>query len=70
MTDLHVPAYPHGGGEVPFTGDGQVAEGALKSFEGPCPPMGSHRYEFVVKALNADKGLASGEGKRTRKFPE
>ncbi len=70
MTDLDMPSYPHGGGLVEYSGTGKIAAGALKSFEGPCPPGGAHRYEFIVRALNAEKTVALGEGKAMRSYPE
>ncbi|MCB1923579.1 MAG: phospholipid-binding protein [Gammaproteobacteria bacterium] len=70
MSDLDKPTFSHGGGEVAYTGDKMVPEGALNSYYGPCPPSGAHRYEFVVRALNAEKNLVLGEGKNMRRYPE
>jgi hypothetical protein len=67
MTDLDVPGYTHGGGDVAFKGSGTIPAGAF-GYVGPCPPSGSHRYEFAVKAVGAD-GTVLGEGKNTKDFP-
>ena len=63
LVDLNVRSFNHGGGTVENTGDGIIKKGSLKKYNGPCPPSGSHTYEFTVKALNADKSLILGEGK-------
>ena len=70
LTDLNVPNYPHGGGEVSYEGNETIPEGALKSYEGPCPPGGSHDYEFSVQALNGERNLILGEGKKVRQYPQ
>ena len=70
MIDLDKPSYPHGGGEVSYTMEPLIAEGALKSYTGPCPPNNPHRYEFTVQALNTEKNLILGEGKSVKRFPE
>jgi phosphatidylethanolamine-binding protein (PEBP) family uncharacterized protein len=72
MVDLDMPAYNHGGGEVYYNGSATtiIKEGALESYAGPCPPIGTHSYEITVQALSADKKLILGHGKAVRKFPE
>lgn len=70
LKDLDKLSYYHGGGEVAFSGNGVIPEGALKSYKGPCPPTGSHTYKFTVQALNKTKDLILGEGERTRNYPE
>jgi phosphatidylethanolamine-binding protein (PEBP) family uncharacterized protein len=67
MTDLDVPGYTHGGGDVAFKGSGSIPAGAF-GYGGPCPPSGSHSYEFAVTAIGAD-GTIIGEGKKMNKFP-
>lgn len=63
--------FRHGGGTAEYTGGNTIPEGALKDYQGPCPPMGAkHTYQFTVQALNAQKNLILGEGVATRKFPE
>lgn len=66
MTDVQVPAYNHGGGTVAATGT--IPAGALKSFNGPCPPEGRHTYTISVKALDA-AGKVLGAGSASRQFP-
>jgi len=69
LVDLNVPSWNHGGGTVANDGAGVIPTGALKSgYNGPCPPSGSHRYQFIVKALDAE-GTVIGEGKSVQKFP-
>ena len=63
MVDLDVRSFNHGGGIVENAGDGVIKKGSLKSYKGPCPPSGTHTYEFTVKALNADRSLILREGK-------
>jgi hypothetical protein len=53
MHDLQVPAYPHGGGTVRYTGSPDIPPGAF-DYNGPCPPPGSrHQYRWTVEALDA-----------------
>ena len=67
MTDLDYVTFNHGGGVVAYSGSGNIPEGALKSYRGPCPPE-EHSYEMVVRALNDKKDLILGEGKATRNY--
>ena len=59
MVDLNLPGYPHGGGEVAFSGktsfgQGEAFGGAFSSYRGPCPPpTETHRYEWTVQALDS-----------------
>lgn len=65
MIDFQARKYKHGGGTVENDGSGKIAEGALKSYKGPCPPSGKHTYQFTVKALDAEGDtLASGKAKQ------
>ena len=60
LTDRDVPSFDHGGGTVSANGN-VIPEGALSSYTGPCPPSGSHTYQFRVLALDADgKAIAVG----------
>ena len=69
MTDLDNPSWNHGGGDVKYTGP-RIEGGALTGYNGPCPPGGtSHRYEFVVDALNAAGDTVVARGKIMRQFP-
>lgn len=69
MVDLNMPSFNHGGGDFQFAGSDVVAEGALKYFNGPCPPS-QHSYKFTVKALNSDKSKIVGIGEVVKKYPE
>jgi phosphatidylethanolamine-binding protein (PEBP) family uncharacterized protein len=59
MVDLNLPSYPHGGGEVAFSGkmsfrQGEAFGGAFSSYRGPCPPpTETHRYQWTVQALDS-----------------
>jgi phosphatidylethanolamine-binding protein (PEBP) family uncharacterized protein len=69
LKDRDVPNWNHGGGTVAYDGSGVIPAGALKnSYNGPCPPSGSHRYEFTVQAIDA-AGVVVGIGKKARAFP-
>ena len=69
LKDRDVPNWNHGGGTVAYDGLGLIPAGALKSgYNGPCPPSGSHRYEFTVQAIDAT-GVIVGIGKQTHPFP-
>ena len=69
LVDLDVPSWNHGGGTVASDGSGVIPAGALKAgYNGPCPPSGTHSYQFIVKALDAE-GTVIGQGKRAQDFP-
>lgn len=69
LKDLDVPSWNHGGGKVVYKGSSIIPAGSLKrGYNGPCPPSGSHRYQFTVHAVN-EKGVIIGVGKATKKFP-
>ena len=58
MTDLDVPSYNHGGGTVKYTGNNIIEPGAF-TYKSPCPPGGSHRYQWTAKAKEKT-GVFSG----------
>lgn len=58
MTDLDKPSFNHGGGTIEYSGQDVIAPGAFK-YESPCPPDGTHTYEWSVKAKESD-GFFSG----------
>jgi phosphatidylethanolamine-binding protein (PEBP) family uncharacterized protein len=64
-------SYNHGGGEVPYKGEGVIACGAIPSgWIGPFPPNGEvHTYVFILKALDANRN-SLGTTSAARKFPE
>ncbi|MDY6842678.1 MAG: YbhB/YbcL family Raf kinase inhibitor-like protein [Thermodesulfobacteriota bacterium] len=69
LVDLDVPFWNHGGGTTENDGSGVIAEGTLKEgYNGPCPPSGSHRYEFTVNAVDANENII-GTGKKMKQFP-
>ena len=69
LKDREVPTWNHGGGNVTYDGSGVIPAGALKNgYNGPCPPSGSHRYEFTVQAVDA-AGVVVGSGKKALSFP-
>ena len=68
MTDLDVPTYDHGGGSVQYTGQNVIERGAF-TYRSPCPPNGSHRYEWTATAKNIN-GATTGEARASRIYPE
>ena len=71
MTDLDVPSYDHGGGTVEYTGNNIIEPGAFK-YKSPCPPSGSHRYQWTATAKEKT-GIFSGsisKAKATKSYPE
>lgn len=67
MKDLDKPGFDHGGGTIDYAGSGDVPSGAF-FYTGPCPPGGSHRYEWTVQALDA-AGRVLAAGRATKPFP-
>jgi len=57
LTDLDVPSYPHGGGWIPFDA-GAAASPDTFEYQSPCPPFGSHLYEWEARAY-ADRSEGS-----------
>ena len=55
LTDNQVPSYDHGGGPIAYTGQSVIKPGAFE-YRSPCPPSGSHTYEWVgwLKDVNDD----------------
>ena len=70
LVDLDAPHYPHGGGEVAYSGSGDIPAGAFDgAYKGPCPPSGvTHTYVWTVRALD-QAGKVLAEGKATGRFP-
>lgn len=67
MTDLDVPSFNHGGGTI-HMGTAEIPAGSF-SYTGPCPPSGSHKYEFEVTAINEHEDLIVARGAAVRSFP-
>ncbi len=66
LKDLNVPGYNHGGSKVKMTADGTIPEGTFK-YKSPCPPSGSHTYEWTATAKKGSKTLA--KAKASKKYP-
>jgi hypothetical protein len=61
-------SYDHGGGSAAYSGQKMIKPGAFW-YEGPCPPDGSHTYQWTAKALDGnDEVLAKASAQR--QFPE
>ena len=71
MTDLDVPSYNHGGGKIEYTGQNVIEPGSFK-YQSPCPPNGSHTYEWKAYAKNKDSLFAKklGAAKAKKQYPE
>ncbi len=69
MTDIDVPNYKHGGGtvKVQMGSSGTIPSGVFK-YKSPCPPNGSHTYEWTATAKAGPKTLATASAKR--RYPE
>ena len=69
MKDKDVPQYNHGGGKIKnYGGETVIQPGAFK-YKSPCPPSGSHTYEWTITAIG-DKKKKLGKAKTTREYPE
>lgn len=70
LTDLDAPNFQHAGGEVAYSGSGDIPAGAFDgAYTGPCPPSGTtHTYVWTVHALDANR-KAIAQGKATGRFP-
>ena len=69
MKDKDVPGYNHGGGKIKnYGGETVIQPGAFK-YKSPCPPSGSHTYEWTITAIG-DKKKKLGKAKATREYPE
>lgn len=69
LVDKNVPGFNHGGGTVAWNGEAVVATGAFK-YKSPCPPNGSHTYEWTATAQSKKNGGKLAEAKARRKYPE
>ena len=70
LTDKDVPGYKHGGGVVEFSGQNVIEPGAFK-YQSPCPPSGSHTYEWQATAKSKKSlfGGKIGQAKASVKYP-
>ncbi len=71
MTDLDAPNYNHGGGTIAYTGNNIIEPGAFK-YQSPCPPSGSHRYQWTATAKKKTGFFSGSLGKAqaTKSYPE
>ena len=69
MVDKNVPQYNHGGGTVEYSGGKTVAPGEFK-YKSPCPPGGSHTYEWTATAQTKKNGGKLGVAKAQRSYPD
>lgn len=69
LVDKDVPGYNHGGGTVSWSGEGEISAGAF-TYKSPCPPNGSHKYEWTATAQSKKSGGVLGKAKATRMYPE
>jgi len=68
LVDLDARDYNHGGGVVAYDGGGVVPAGAFR-YKSPCPPNGSHRYEWTATAQSRKNGGKLGTAKARRSYP-
>lgn len=69
MVDKDYTKANHGGGVVAWAGGAKVPAGAFK-YVSPCPPNGSHTYEWTATAQSKKNGGKLGETKAQRQWPE
>jgi len=71
MTDLDAPNYNHGGGTIEYTGNNIIEPGVFK-YASPCPPSGSHRYQWnaTAKKKKGFFGGSLGKARATKSYPE
>ncbi len=70
LTDLDVPSYNHGGGTVAYSGQQEIKPGVF-TYESPCPPNGSHTYEWSASAKDGDGFFSDtlGSAKASTSYP-
>ncbi len=65
LKDLDVPSYNHGGGKVKAEVSGSATlPGGIFKYKSPCPPSGSHRYQWKAVAKNGSKTLGTATAMR------
>lgn len=69
LKDRDVPNYKHGGGVVAYNGQSTIKPGAFK-YKSPCPPSGSHTYEWTATAQTKKNGGKLATAKARRDYPE
>lgn len=68
LVDLDVPNYNHGGGVVAYSGQSSIAPGAFK-YKSPCPPNGTHTYEWRATAQSKKNGGKIATTRSARQYP-
>ncbi len=69
LVDRNKPDFDHGGGTVAWTGETVIEPGAF-TYRSPCPPNGSHVYEWTATAQDKKSGGKLGTAKARRDYPE
>jgi len=69
LVDTKVRDFDHGGGVVAYDGQQAIEPGAFK-YKSPCPPDGSHTYEWTATAQSKKSGGKLGSAKAARQYPE
>lgn len=69
LVDTNVREFDHGGGVIAYTGQSVIEPGAFK-YKSPCPPNGSHTYEWTATAQSKKSGGKLGSAKAARQYPE
>lgn len=67
MEDVSI-GYDHAGGTINYTGENVVQRGAF-DYLVPCPPDGTHTYEWTARAKNAG-GDEIGKAKSAQDYPK
>ena len=68
MKDKNVPSFNHGGGKIEYFGENVIEPGAFK-YKSPCPPGGTHTYEWTVTAQSKKSGGKLAVAKAKKKYP-
>ncbi|MBF9032888.1 phospholipid-binding protein [Rhodobacterales bacterium HKCCE2091] len=63
MVDLDAPGYNHGGATLRMSQGGTLRPGIF-TYRGPCPPHGSHTYQWIVTARNGNQVLGTAYAER------
>lgn len=69
LRDHDAPGYDHGGGLVAYSGQPAIEPGAF-NYKSPCPPNGTHTYEWTATAQKRKNGGKLGVAKAAQKYPQ
>ncbi len=69
LVDRDAPGFDHGGATIAFADGTQIPAGTFK-YKQPCPPNGSHTYEWTATAQSKKSGGKLGTAKARREYPE